>query len=90
MGGHGPAADWGVDNASDYKAKLGVYMFIVYVLIYIGFIVINVVSPKLMGVILFAGLNMAMVYGVGLIILAIIMGLIYNYLCTKKEDELNK
>ena len=31
MGGHGPSTDWGVDNASEYKAKLGVYMFIVYV-----------------------------------------------------------
>jgi len=90
MGGHGPATDWGVDNASDYKARLGVYMFFFYVIIYSGFILINVLSPKTMGVILFAGLNLAIVYGIGLIILAIIMGLIYNYLCTKKEDELNK
>ncbi|PKL17344.1 MAG: hypothetical protein CVV49_11685 [Spirochaetae bacterium HGW-Spirochaetae-5] len=65
-------------------------MFIIYVIIYTGFIVINVASPKSMAIILFAGLNMAIVYGVGLIVLAVIMGLIYNYLCTKKEDELNK
>jgi uncharacterized membrane protein (DUF485 family) len=90
MGGHGPSTDWGVDNASEYKAKLGVYMFIVYVIIYAGFIFINVVSPKSMAVLVFAGLNLAIVYGFGLIVLAIIMGLIYNYLCTKKEDELNK
>lgn len=90
MGGHGPSTDWGVDNASDYKAKLGVYMFIIYVLVYAGFIMINVLSPKLMAALVFAGLNLAIVYGFGLIVLAIIMGLIYNYLCTKKEDELNK
>jgi uncharacterized membrane protein (DUF485 family) len=90
MGGHGPSSDWGVDHASDYKSKLGVYMFIAYVLVYAGFIVINVASPKLMGVIVFAGLNLALVYGVGLIVLAIVMGLIYNKLCTAKEDELNK
>lgn len=90
MGGHGPAADWGVDNASEYKAKLGVYMFFIYVLIYAGFIVINVANPKAMELIMFAGLNLAVVYGFGLIVLAIVMGLIYNHLCTKKEDELNK
>jgi len=89
MAGHGPSADWGVDKASDYKAKLGIYMFFVYVIIYAGFIVINVASPKLMGLILFSGLNMAVVYGFGLILLAIVMGIVYNHLCTKKEDELN-
>lgn len=90
MGGHGPSTDWGVDHASDYKAKLGVYMFLVYVVIYAGFILINVLTPKLMGVIIFAGLNLAIIYGFGLIVLAIVMGLVYNYFCTKKEDELNK
>jgi uncharacterized membrane protein (DUF485 family) len=43
-----------------------------------------------MALIVFGGLNLAIVYGFGLIVLAIIMGLIYNHLCTKKEDELNK
>jgi uncharacterized membrane protein (DUF485 family) len=90
MGGHGPASEWGVDNASDYKSKLGVYMFIIYVIVYGGFIAINVISPPTMALIVFGGLNLAIVYGFGLIVLAIIMGLIYNHLCTKKEDELNK
>ena len=89
MAGHGPSADWGADNASEYKAKLGIYMFFVYVAIYSGFIAINVIEPKIMGVILFAGLNLAVVYGFGLIVLAVVMGIIYNHLCTKKEDELN-
>jgi uncharacterized membrane protein (DUF485 family) len=88
--GHGPAAQWGEDKASDYKARLGVYLFIFYILIYAGFIVINLLSPKTMGVIVLAGLNLACVYGFGLIILAIVMGLIYNHMCTKKEYELNK
>jgi len=88
--GHGPAAQWGEDKASDYKARLGVYLFIFYVLVYAGFIVINVMAPKTMGIIVMAGLNLACVYGFGLIFLAIIMGLIYNHMCTKKEYELNK
>jgi uncharacterized membrane protein (DUF485 family) len=87
---HGTATQWGEDKASDYKAKLGVYLFIFYTLVYAGFIFINVVSPKLMGITVVAGLNLACVYGFGLIVLAIIMGLIYNYLCSQQEYKLNK
>ncbi len=86
---HGPAADWGEDKAAPYKAKLGIYLFIFYSLVYAVFVAINVISPKSMGAIIFAGLNLASIYGFGLIILAIVMGLIYNYMCTQKEYELN-
>ena len=88
--GHGPATQWGEDKASEYKARLGVYMFIIYVIVYAGFIVINLASPKSMATPLFSGLNLAVVYGFGLILLAIVMGLIYNHMCTRKENELNK
>lgn len=87
---HGPATQWGEDKASEYKSRLGVYLFIFYTLVYAGFIVINVVNPKLMGVKVMFGLNLACFYGFGLIFLAIIMGLIYNYLCTQKEYAVNK
>ena len=90
MAEHGPASDWGEDKASEYKSKLGIYLFIVYCIVYAGFVAINTVSPKLMGVIVFAGLNLACVYGFGLIILAIVMGLIYNAMCTAAEDRMNK
>ena len=86
---HGPATHWGEDKASEYKAKIGIYFFIFYSIVYSIFVVINVISPLSMATIVFAGLNLAVVYGIGLIILAIIMGLIYNYMCTKKENELN-
>ncbi|MBL6990413.1 MAG: DUF485 domain-containing protein [Bacteriovoracaceae bacterium] len=87
---HGPAVELAEDKASDAKSKLGVYLFIVYSLVYAGFVIINTVSPKLMGIEMFMGLNLAVVYGFGLIILAIVMGLIYNHICTKMEDEMNK
>jgi uncharacterized membrane protein (DUF485 family) len=87
--GHEPAVQWGADKASEYKARLGVYFFIFYTFFYAGFIAINVMSPKTMGIIVMAGLNLACIYGFGLILLAILMGLIYNHMCTKKEDALN-
>ena len=89
MAGHGPAVKLGKDNASEWKSKLGIKLFFVYGLIYAGFVVINTVRPELMKVNVFLEMNLAVVYGMGLIILAIVMGLIYNYFCTKKEDELN-
>ena len=86
---HGPAVEHEKDLASAYKTKIGFILFIVYGLIYAGFVGIATFSEELMGTILFFGLNLAIIYGWGLIILAIIMGLVYNALSTKKENELN-
>ena len=87
---HGPTTQWGEDKAIGYKTKMGVYLFIIYVVVYAGFIAINVASPQTMAKKIFAGQNLAVVYGFALIALAFIMGVIYDYLCTKKEDEMNK
>jgi uncharacterized membrane protein (DUF485 family) len=86
---HGPAVKLGKDNASEWKAKLGVILFFVYAAFYACFVTIIIVKPKLMSITVFAGLNLAVVYGFGLIVLAIIMGLLYNHFCTKKENKLN-
>lgn len=87
--GHGPSTEWGKDNAKKIKTKLGVKMFIFYAIVYTGFILINVLSPKLMSTDI-GGLNLAIVYGFGLIALALILAFIYNYYCSKYEKELNK
>lgn len=86
---HGPAVDSEPDNASGYKSKLGVKMILVYAVIYFGFILINTFKPKLMSVKIVFGVNLAVIYGFGLIILAIVLGIIYNAKCSKKEKELN-
>jgi uncharacterized membrane protein (DUF485 family) len=46
--------------------------------------------PELMGLELIGGQNIAIIYGFGLIVLAIVMGFIYNYFCTKMENKMNK
>ncbi len=86
---HGPAVELGQDNASDIKARVGFILFIVYGLVYAGFVVINTISSKTMSESIIFGLNLAVVYGFGLIILAIVMGLIYNWYCTDCEDRMN-
>jgi len=82
---HEPAAPSGKEYAVEYKTRLGVWMFIFYSLLYIGFVAINLSSPELMSSIVFAGLNLATVYGFGLIIFALIQALIYSAMCGKQE-----
>ena len=88
---HEPAGgDLGPDHAAPYKTRLGLIMFAFYALIYAVFVVLNVVDPLLMekasGVL---GLNLAVAFGFGLIVLALVMAVIYNHMCTSKERQLN-
>ncbi len=87
--GHGPAVKLGKDNAAAYKTRLGIWMFILYTLCYASFVAINTVKPTLLEM-TFGGLNLAVLYGIGLIVFAFILALIYNSLCTKAELRLNK
>ncbi|MGL1902187.1 MAG: DUF485 domain-containing protein [Fibrobacterales bacterium] len=90
MAGHGPAVKLGKDNASEWKAKLGIKLFWLYCLIYMGFVGIAVFKTELLGTKAFAGVNLAIIYGMGLIIFAVLLGLVYNHFCTQKENALNK
>jgi uncharacterized membrane protein (DUF485 family) len=86
---HEPSVSVGKDNAADYKASLGVVMFIVYSIIYTGFVLLNVINPVSMEIEMFFGMNLACVYGFGLIIIALIQALIYDAMCKKQEEALN-
>ena len=86
---HEPAAQTDKDPGSQYKMFLGVKMFIIYAIAYMGFVAINIIKPLLMEKIIFMGLNLATVYGFGLIFFALFLALIYNALCTKKEAAMN-
>jgi uncharacterized membrane protein (DUF485 family) len=83
---HGPSSDWKTEKSEGYKTKLGLIMFGIYTPLYVVFILICVLKPKLMGTDI-GSLNLAIVYGFGLIIVAVIQALIYNYMCSKREKE---
>lgn len=85
---HEPAAPSGKDPASPYKMRLGAWMFLLYALIYAGFVAINLLSPLTMETEILLGLNLAVVYGFGLIIFALILALIYNSMCGREERRL--
>jgi len=86
---HKNIVDQEKDEAIAIKSKIGLILFGVYSLVYVGFVVINTLTPQTMGTQILFGLNLAVVYGFSLILLAIVMGLIYNHVCTKLEDKLN-
>jgi uncharacterized membrane protein (DUF485 family) len=65
-------------------------MFLLYALVYAGFVVVNLVRPGAMEIILFGGLNLAVVYGFGLIVFALLLALIYSRACGRREKRLRQ
>jgi uncharacterized membrane protein (DUF485 family) len=86
---HGPSSEWKKDNSSSIKELLGKWLFILYAIVYGGFIVINVVSPKFMGIEV-GSLNVAIVYGFLLIVFAMLLAFAYNHVSSHAEEILNK
>jgi uncharacterized membrane protein (DUF485 family) len=87
---HKPAIEVGTDHASKKKAQLGVRFFFLYLLFYAGFVAIGVLDYELLGQQVVLGLNLAIFYGMGLIIFAVVLGVIYNNMCSGYEDEMNR
>jgi uncharacterized membrane protein (DUF485 family) len=82
--GHGaitPAED--EDPAvSRRNARNGLWLFAIYFAIYCGFVGLNAFRPEAMTVD-FAGINLAVWYGLGLIVAAFVLALVYMVLCRK-------
>ena len=83
---HGPSTRWGEDGASAFKTKLGIWMFFIYAIVYATFVLISTLNPALMGMNI-GPLNLAIVYGFGLIFFAVGLAFLYNAICTKAEKK---
>lgn len=64
-----------------YNSRLGLQLFAVYFLAFAGFVVLNAVWPETMDQVVLLGLNLAVVYGFGLIIGAFLLALVYSWMC---------
>jgi uncharacterized membrane protein (DUF485 family) len=60
------------------QSRLGLILFALYLLLYLGFVLINTFSSTLMERTPFAGVNLAVLYGFGLILTAAILALVYG------------
>lgn len=72
------------------NARYGLILFVIYVVFYIGFMVLSAFYPQAMKSTPFGGVNLAILYGFGLIAVALVLALIYMVLCRApvgKDDE---
>lgn len=69
------------------NARIGLVLFGVYSLLYGGFVLLNAFSPDTMEITPVAGINLAILYGFGLIVVALILALVYGWLCKRPESD---
>lgn len=69
------------EPASSRSSRYGLILFGIYLALYGGFVSLNAFAPSLMEGILFAGINVAVGYGIGLIVAALALALLYGWLC---------
>ena len=69
------------------NTRFGLILFFLYLLLYGGFVLLNTFSPSTMEATPIAGVNVAILYGVGLIIAALVLALIYGFFCGPSEGD---
>ena len=65
------------------NARAGLWLFGVYLLLYGGFVGLSAFAPELMGWRPLGGLNLAVLYGLGLIVAAGVLALVYMAACRR-------
>jgi uncharacterized membrane protein (DUF485 family) len=68
-----------------HNTRMGVLLFIVYVLFYGGFMITSAFWPEVMSKPFLAGINLAVVYGFALIIAALVLAMVYMKVCRKSN-----
>lgn len=63
------------------NARYGMGLFLVYLAFYGGFVGLNAFAPAQMESTPAFGLNLAILYGFGLIVAAMVLALVYSWLC---------
>lgn len=63
------------------NGALALSLFAVYLLLYIGFMALSAFSPQTMSRTVVGGVNVAIAYGMGLILAAIVLALAYAVAC---------
>jgi uncharacterized membrane protein (DUF485 family) len=79
---HAPAPDEPRDPAAErHNARLGLVLFFVYLAGYGAYVAVNAFWPAVMDEVPFAGLNVAVLWGLALIVGALALALVYAALC---------
>ncbi len=70
----------------DRNARYGIVLFIIYVIFYAGFVAICAFSFETMRREI-GGVNLAIIYGLGLIVLALLLAVVYMLLCRRDHES---
>ena len=74
-------------DLSARNAKSGLWLFAIYLAAYGIFIRLAAASPELLGWITPLGVNLAVAYGFGLIVGAVVLALVYMRMCRRNEEQ---
>lgn len=69
------------------NARIGLILFTVYLLFYGGFVLLNAFAPQTMEVTPITGINLAIIFGFALIIMALVLAIVYGLFCKPENDE---
>jgi uncharacterized membrane protein (DUF485 family) len=69
------------------NSRIGMVLFLVYLALYGGFVFLNAFAADVMELQPLAGVNLAILYGFGLIVAALVLALIYGLACTSADEE---
>ena len=69
------------------NARIGMILFVIYLLLYGGFVFVNAFAADAMEATPIAGVNLAILCGFGLIVAALILALIYGALCDDASNS---
>lgn len=81
--------DYGPVSSDDDRSRLeptrhsraGLVLFAIYLICYTSFVLANAFAPALMARTPWAGINMAVLSGLALIIMAFALALLYDWIC---------
>jgi uncharacterized membrane protein (DUF485 family) len=69
------------EPASARQTRYGQILFVLYLVLYSGFVLLNAFAPSAMERTPFAGVNLAILYGLALIAFAFVLAVFYDWLC---------
>ena len=78
-----PPAEVRDPAAERFNARLGLGLFAVYLAAYAAYVLVNAFRPAVMDELVGAGVNLAVASGMGLIVGALVLALVYAALCRR-------
>jgi uncharacterized membrane protein (DUF485 family) len=71
----------------DRNARVGMRLFLVYLALYTSYVLTTAFRPDVMELEPIAGVNLAILSGFGLIVAAMLLALVYTWICRRGGSE---